>query len=552
MKQIEHAKTKLYIWIFAAAVAVFTIMTVWYLFIVCEYEDVRLSFGDNYGEETEWTLNATSVELPQKIKGTANSTIVLTGSVPEYINDDWGMMIYASYAKCQVQVDNETIYSFGYSDPLPFGKMLGNIRLIIPLKESMAGKNITIYVQPCYTMNMDINRPEFGTVDQLKSSVLRGNMLRMFMVGVVVLLFITSLVILMVQLKNRRADDVELVLHFISFMILAMTWIVCSSDIPQFLTDAYAPVSFLSFVSLAGLGVPFVGMCKVLFTKGKRVMEFLWVVGLLIPLVNILCYIWGICDPIVLLPVTHVYLIVVAALTFIYVLLQRKDSSSMMMVVGMLAIIFAAAAGLILFYIAPSKNYAPSAFAIGFVVFFGFMVQILVKRRIEQIKEYKFIDTYKSLAYSDVMTGLENRTSFEARFSSMQSENMQGKMVTVILFDIDGIKEINDSIGHQAGDKMITGTAEIINKAFSNAGRCYRIGGDEFAVIMVDKPLLADKFLEEFDEMLEEYNKYNAFAIKVSYGYAQKEWSDDPVFFRELFKSADKAMYSSKQGNSKA
>ena len=142
---------------------------------------------------------------------------------------------------------------------------------------------------------------------------------------------------------------------------------------------------------------------------------------------------------------------------------------------------------------------------------------------------------------------MENRTSFEARFSSMQSENMQGKMVTVILFDVDGIKDVNDSIGHQAGDKMITGTADLINRAFSNSGRCYRVGGDEFAVILVDKPLLADKLLEEFEEMLEEYNKYNVFTLKVSYGYAQREWRDDPTFFRELFKEADKAMYSVKQ-----
>ncbi len=547
MDKTKHDKIELYAWILAAAISVFSIMAAWYLLIVSDNEEVLLSFDDNYGKEVEWTVNASHEEFPFKIKGIVDSTIVLDGTVPEYVNDDWGMMVYALYSKCQVLIDNETIYSFGFEDPLPYGKLLGNIRLIVPLRKSMAGRKVTIYVQPRYTMNMDLNRPEFGTLEQLKANVLLGNMFRLFICGLVLILFIIAIVFLLVQIKNHQTKDIELNIHFMSFMFLSMTWIVCSSDIPQFVTNAYAPISFISFVSLSALGIPFMGMCKVLFNRGKRIMEFLWALGLLIPLANVLCFIWSICDPMTLLPLTHAYLILDAILAFVFVLLQKKDSSSVQMVVGLLAIVISAIAGLALFYIAPSKNYAPSAFAVGFFFFFSLMIKLLWDRRIEQIKENKFIDTYKSLAYSDVMTGLENRTSFEARFSSMQSENMQGKMVTVILFDVDGIKDVNDSIGHQAGDKMITGTADIINRAFSNNGRCYRVGGDEFAVIMVDKPLLADKLLEEFDEMLEEYNKYNVFTLKVSYGYAQREWRDDPTFFRELFKEADKAMYSAKQ-----
>lgn len=547
MDKSKHEKIRFYVWILATAISVFSIMASLYLFIVSDNEEVRMSFGDNYGQEIDWTINAGFEEFPYKIKGVAESTIVLDGTVPEYINDDWGMMIYALYSKCQVMVNNESIYSFGFEDPLPYGRMLGNIRLLVPLKQSMAGRKITIYIQPRYNMNMDINRPEFGTMDMLKASVLSNNLFRLFICGLVLILFIIAIVLLLVQIKNHQTKDIELNIHFMSFMLLSMTWIVCSSDIPQFISNAYAPVSFLSFVSLSALGIPFMGMCKVLFNRGRHVVEIMWAVGLLIPLANVLCFIWSICDPMTLLPLTHAYLIIDAVLAFVFVMLQKKDSASVLMVVGMLAIIFSAIAGLALFYIAPSKNYAPSAFAVGFLFFFSLMIKLLWDRRIEQIKESKFIDTYKSLAYSDVMTGLENRTSFEARFSSMQSENMQGKMVTVILFDIDGIKEVNDSIGHQAGDKMITGTADLINRTFSNIGRCYRVGGDEFAVILVDKPLMAPKLLEEFEEKLTEHNKYNVFTINVSFGYAQREWRDDPTFFRELFKEADKAMYASKQ-----
>ena len=547
MNKLNHEKISRFCWAIAGLVTVISIMAVVFMLIIADNEEVRLDFAENYGEDVMWYVNTEPEEFPYKLKGVANSTIVLDGEVPEEVNDDWGMMIYAAYGRSMVYVDNELVYSFGFVDPLPHGRILGNVRLIIPLKQSMAGKKIIIHLQPRYTMSFDINRPEFGTMDQLKANVLLDNLFRLFVVAFATILFVTAFGILIIQLRHHRTEDVELSIHFISFMFLSMTWIVCSSDIPQFFSNAYAPVSFLSFLSLSALGVPFVGLCKVIFKKGKRLFELLWAVGLLVPLINIVAFMANIGDPMTLLPLTHIYLIVSVILSFIFVLLQRKDDASKTMVIGMLVIIISAAAGLALFYVAPTKGYAPSVFSAGFFIFFVIVIKLLWSRRIEQIKESKFIDTYRSLAYSDVMTGLENRTSFEARFSSMKSENMQGKMVTIVLFDITGIKEVNDSIGHQAGDKMITGTADIINRTFSSVGRCYRIGGDEFAVIMVDKPLLASKYLADFDMMVEEYNKYNVFAIKVAYGYAQREWRDDPTFFRDLFKEADKAMYSSKQ-----
>ena len=439
--------------------------------------------------------------------------------------------------------------TYGMSDPLPFGKLLGNIRIITPLDRSMVGKKIVIYFQPRYSMRFDIKAPEFGPIDQLKGNVLKSNLMRLFVCVFVSVLFFTAMLLLIIQVSNHRTEDIKLTIHFMAFMILSMMWIVCSSDLPQFITNAAAPVSFISFVALSAMCVPFNGICKTIFQRGKAVFEVMWSIGLLLPLINVFGFITGVADPISLLPFTHVYILASSFLAFVYVLLQRKGAHSTSLLAGMMCLIASAVAGLLLFYIAPTKGYAPSVFALGFFMFFLMILKILWSRRIEQIKEMKFIDTYKSLAYSDVMTGLENRTSFEARFRSMQSENMQGKMVSIIVFDIRGIKDINDSIGHQAGDKMITGTSDIINRIFSSVGRCYRIGGDEFAVIMVDKPLVAEKYLDDFDKSVAEYNKYNAFPIKVDYGYAQKEWREDQSFFRELFKEADKAMYLAKNRN---
>jgi diguanylate cyclase (GGDEF)-like protein len=89
---------------------------------------------------------------------------------------------------------------------------------------------------------------------------------------------------------------------------------------------------------------------------------------------------------------------------------------------------------------------------------------------------------YKKLAYNDFVSGLPNRLAYEHRFRDYEVSGASLENVTLVIFDLNNLKEINDAYGHRIGDIAIKQTARILNDAFLQLGGAYRIGGDEFAV----------------------------------------------------------------------
>jgi len=93
----------------------------------------------------------------------------------------------------------------------------------------------------------------------------------------------------------------------------------------------------------------------------------------------------------------------------------------------------------------------------------------------------------KKLVYTDFLTGFENRMSFEQRLRECGDLAEKGEYVTLLIFDVNNVKDINDEQGSKAGDAYIKGTADLIVENLKGAGPLYRIGGDEFASIIVGK-----------------------------------------------------------------
>lgn len=91
------------------------------------------------------------------------------------------------------------------------------------------------------------------------------------------------------------------------------------------------------------------------------------------------------------------------------------------------------------------------------------------------------------LSYSDSMTGLRNRRAFEEKIDELRNEEWIG----VIFADLNGLKRVNDSKGHKAGDQMIIHFSDML-KDFFSADMIFRISGDEFVVFLVDKEHCAD------------------------------------------------------------
>jgi len=152
---------------------------------------------------------------------------------------------------------------------------------------------------------------------------------------------------------------------------------------------------------------------------------------------------------------------------------------------------------------------------------------------------------YKKLAYTDLLSGYENRMAFEHKLRECGDMADEGKNVTLLIFDVNNLKTINDSEGHEAGDKYLKNTADIIFDNLKGRGPLYRIGGDEYAVIF------ADRKESEIEDVLNSLRSEKRMAYKkqpfsCAFGAATFEKGVDETL-RDVFKRADDEMYKDKK-----
>ena len=88
----------------------------------------------------------------------------------------------------------------------------------------------------------------------------------------------------------------------------------------------------------------------------------------------------------------------------------------------------------------------------------------------------------------------------------------------LIFMDMNHLKQINDIYGHGAGDELLIGAAQSIQKAYGSLGYCFRIGGDEFCAILPEIKISEEELSRRLDAAVEEYNRSNDQKLSVARG----------------------------------
>jgi diguanylate cyclase (GGDEF)-like protein/PAS domain S-box-containing protein len=163
-------------------------------------------------------------------------------------------------------------------------------------------------------------------------------------------------------------------------------------------------------------------------------------------------------------------------------------------------------------------------------------------RDISERKEAEADLIYLSL--HDQLTGLYNRAHFEEEIHRLNGE--QSPIVGIIMCDVDGLKLINDSLGHQAGDKLLQSAAHVIKKAFRDNDLVARVGGDEFAIVLPNADgTLLELACSRIQKTLMNYNKSNPeLPLSISMGWSFRKKST--VSLKHVFEEADNNMYHEK------
>lgn len=140
----------------------------------------------------------------------------------------------------------------------------------------------------------------------------------------------------------------------------------------------------------------------------------------------------------------------------------------------------------------------------------------------------------------DAMTGCANRRAYIMEIETLENSTEQRSYLAI---DINGLKEVNDTYGHEAGDELIIGAARSIEQCFGEKGKILRIGGDEFIVLTAEG--ISDESFAAYEKRMQSWTKKHGMELSTSYGYARVQ--DYPgVTISELARIADGKMYQAK------
>lgn len=169
----------------------------------------------------------------------------------------------------------------------------------------------------------------------------------------------------------------------------------------------------------------------------------------------------------------------------------------------------------------------------------GYTIYSDITNRKQAERELKYIGRH------DKLTDMYNRTFFEEQLINLEGRNDKYP-ITIVSIDVDGLKLINDTMGHVIGDKLLITCGKILKQCIRNNDILARVGGGEFIVIMPNTDEeTGEKIVKRLQTNTVKYNNDNPqLPISISMGVATAV--DDNMSIKEAYRSADDSMYNSK------
>ena len=169
------------------------------------------------------------------------------------------------------------------------------------------------------------------------------------------------------------------------------------------------------------------------------------------------------------------------------------------------------------------------------------MVSRLSKVKKEKKEQSEMLSSISEISNTDELTGCFNRRAYEEDIANLSSKDQ----FIYVSMDVNGLKIVNDSKGHVAGDELLLGAASCMKQAYDPYGKVYRIGGDEFIAIL---PVNREQYAwikMEFDRIVNVWKGEHVKAMSISSGFissSERQWTS----IKELANIADIRMYEEK------
>lgn len=481
------------------------------------------------------------------------TNISLKNTIPSGISKFSTISMPLDLSTIDVYISNKLVYSYG-SDLYNKGHMVGSGIHFITLPTDCAGENVLIVLRPsedgAFTR---LNNIQIIDTNDVYSLYIKQQIARFF---VSVFLFTFGLLLLIVGISiSFYAKRLNVLISVGLLSVSIGLWTLTSSktnqvlqpdlgfnSIFEYMTLYFAPFAFLLYITSFYSSM----------SKPLRLYYLYCVISL--GIFNIVAAILHFTNYVHLSRSLYIFYLVCTPVIPLIIILafmpsdRPDDNNKRIFTIGSMIIIITSILDMIrhLFmkYILVDFSYDVGSLIPYGTFFFlvtliiGYDIQIYKTMSIEFEKR-----TFEKLAYTDALTSLGNRAKADNDILNYEKNN---KDYIIISFDINGLKKVNDSLGHDLGDKLLVTFGEILTEVFGEIGDIYRFGGDEYMVLLDDSyfdhiPLCITRLIS----LEESRSKDFPFEIDTSYGIARsKELNENTQ--SSVYKLADSRMYDMK------
>lgn len=458
------------------------------------------------------------------------------------------LCFHAVHQSVEVYVGDELVYRIRPSENNRFGMTPGNNWVSVPLYERDKDKMIRISLIPAYGSSVHaVSEIYLGNKWNIFVHVLKNNAVICALSVVAVLVGICFVAWTWYNRKNVKVNKSLFALGIFSIWI--GIWKLTDSEAVGLFIHHSVFLSYFTLIALLMVYVPFIMFLRVLFTKNhERLWNVLMVANLVLIAATVFMQLAGIRDFRQNLVFNHLLMACLILAVFICIAKELRQNGwnkkTKLAVIGISSCLVGLVGDMLMFYL--FKGLAVSG--IGMICFLGYVI-VLGIINVQESKQLMAAgvqaERYQNIAYHDQLTGLYSRAAYT---EYINSEKFRKEDCMVVMCDLNNLKTCNDVYGHEAGDRYINRSTEIICNTFGKLGRCFRMGGDEFCILM-NKVSLED-CERAMGDLREQENKHNAgcpdeFPIHIACGYAGYDISCD-YDISDTFRRADKQMYKNK------
>ncbi len=502
-------------------------------------------FGDyvNSGNSNNDDYDLVEVEVPFEKR--ANGTRVGVYDVNTNFNSGDGLFFYTSHSKVEVYDGEKRVYIFDFPKKKLFGRSPGSKYHTVYFTPDT--KEVKIVITPAFDIVADKPIVFFrGDVSSIAKTIVKSALPEV--IASVCILAVGIVMIGCWAYVNSKHKVRKTLYHLGIFSITMGLWSLNETEAIKVLNSNYAFSYNLAYICLLVMGLPYLIFTKeYLDAKDDKLFRRIILADVIFDAVIVLLHVLGLRDfreNIYLIHGALGLLLFIAAFTVFNKIITRTIGPRVW-IAGVCTFLVGLA------FIGDAVGYYGNRVDADMIGRYAFLVLITIlgleqaAYSASQLSKDKVSQDLEEFALTDTMTGLYNRNAFNQVLSGMKDP--LGTMY--VICDLNNLKACNDTYGHQAGDEYITTAAEIVYENFSAYGRCYRIGGDEMAIIVkAGTSIPIDRIMSNIRSACEKINASGTreYIVEIAVGYAcfDHQWDKE---FADTMQRADERMYNNKR-----